>query len=500
MTFDQAKENLYELQQKMKAYKNAADLLYYDGSTAAPKKSVESRKRTLEVLEEARSRLLTGGEAKELTDFLLAHQEKLDAREKRMLELVRREMKKLDGIPAGEYAELQKLQITAFDIWHVAKAQNDFGLLKPYLEKIFEGKKRFAEYMDPGKKPYDVWLDQYESGLTTEKCDRLFGTLRKGIVPLIGEIREAESVPDRISHGYYPAAAQKELADYLMTVMGIDKGHCVLAESEHPGTTSFGKYDVRITTRYRTDSFLPALRMVMHEGGHALYELHTADEDVFTSLGCFASMGIHESQSRFYEMLAGQSREFFEFLTPKLSELFPEQLRGIPAGELYRSANRCEASPVRLEADELTYSLHIMIRYELEKNLFEGALSVKELPGRWNELYRKYLGIEIRSDSEGVLQDCHWAYGSIGYFPSYALGNAYSAQMLRTMNREFDVKKKIREGDFGPVSGWLEEKVWRHGARYDPNDLLPAVFGEPFDPEVYTEYLTRKYREIYSIR
>jgi len=278
----------------------------------------------------------------------------------------------------------------------------------------------------------------------------------------------------------------------------MDRDACILGETEHPFTTNFTRWDVRITTHYYENDFASSMYSVIHEGGHALYEMGTGEELLHTGLGSGVSMAIHESQSRFYENIIGRSRPFCARILPYLQRQFPEQLGGVDAEHFYRMINRSEPSLVRVDADELTYSLHIMVRYELEKALFDGSISVRDLPGEWNRLYREYLGIEVPNDRRGVLQDSHWAGGNIGYFPSYALGSAYGVQFLSEMEKDLDVYGAVAAGDFASINRWNETHIWRHGCMMDPGPLFESVCG-PFDPSHYTDYLERKYRDIYGI-
>jgi len=281
--------------------------------------------------------------------------------------------------------------------------------------------------------------------------------------------------------------------------MGIDKGHCGLATTEHPFTTSLGSHhDVRITTNYKEDNFASSMFSVIHEGGHALYDMNSADELAYTNLDGGVSMGIHESQSRFYENLLGRSREFAEYIFPTVKKCFPS-LEKYTAEDFYRAINKVEPSLIRVEADEVTYALHVMIRYELEKAVMNGDITVLDLPREWNRLYKEYLGVDVPSDKDGVLQDSHWSGGAIGYFPSYALGSAYGAQFLKKMRETVDVEKCLETGDFAPINEWNKENIWKHGCRYTPAELLDRILGEPFDPYVFTDYLEKKYGEIYGL-
>ena len=304
---------------------------------------------------------------------------------------------------------------------------------------------------------------------------------------------------DSFLHQDYPIAQQKEFSDYLMDVLGIDKNYCAIGETEHPFTTNFSKHDVRITTHYYAEHPEFSMYSVIHEGGHALYELHTADELIGSSLATGTTMGIHESQSRFFENMIGRSEPFVEYVFPKMQELFPEQLSGVTAHQMYLALNKCEPSLIRTEADELTYSLHIMVRYEIEKKLFKGEVKAADLPALWQEMMHEYLGIDVPDNTSGVLQDSHWSNAQMGYFPSYAIGSAYAAQFAAHMKKTVDVEKAVSTGDLKPVRDWLCERIWRFGRAKDPAELLEIACGEPFDPAYYTDYLTEKFSVIYGL-
>jgi carboxypeptidase Taq len=284
-----------------------------------------------------------------------------------------------------------------------------------------------------------------------------------------------------------------------MDVLGLDRNHCIIGETEHPFTTEFTKYDVRITTHYHEDMVEASMYSVIHEGGHATYERNIADEIAKTPLGRGVSMSVHEGQSRFFENIIGRSEPFIEAIFPKMQEIFPAQLKDVTAHDFYVAVNKAEPSLIRTEADELTYPLHVMIRYELEKRLFDGDLEAKDLPKEWNRMYREYLGIDVPDDRRGVLQDSHWASGLFGYFPSYALGSAFGAQLIKRMEREFDVWSSVRAGDLKPIVAWLTEHIYHFGSIKEPTQLMEEAFGAPFDPTYYTDYLTKKYTELYHL-
>ena len=283
-----------------------------------------------------------------------------------------------------------------------------------------------------------------------------------------------------------------------MEVLDLDRNHCGIGETEHPFTLEFNNKDVRITTNYTENCVTDSMYSVIHEGGHAKYELGIRDDLQYTCLAGGVSMGVHESQSRFYENLIGRSRPFIEAIFPKMQEFFPEQLGDITAEQMYRAVNKVQPSLIRTEADELTYCLHVMIRYEIEKQLIGGTLEVKDIPAVWNRMYKEYLGVQVPNDREGCLQDSHWSGGSFGYFPSYALGSAYGAQMLKNMEKELDIWGPVSRGDLSGVSRWLGEKVHQYGSLLDPADIVKNACGQ-FDPSVYTDYLTAKYTELYHL-
>ena len=500
MELNQAREAFTQLQAKMSAYNHAMSLIHYDGATTAPKGTAANRGHTLGILSEESYRLSTSEETVSLLEFLDNNREGLSPKEARAVELAIKDIREMKKIPLEEYVAYQQLLVEADDVWHTAKETNDFALFCPYLEKIFDTERRFAGYCAPEMHPYNYCLNKYEDGLTMDKCDEFFAALKSRLVPLIAKIGQAEQLSDACVWGEFDEADQEKFSIRLMETMGIDLAHCGLGTTEHPFTTSFGSHhDVRITTHYQRDNFASSMFSVIHEGGHALYDLNSDDELAYTLLDGGVSMGIHESQSRFYENLLGRSRAFVNYIFPTLCECFPEQMQGYTAEDVYRAINLVTPSLIRTEADEVTYCLHVMVRYELEKRVISGELAVRDLPAEWNRLYREYLGVEVPDDTHGVLQDSHWSFGGIGYFPSYALGSAYGAQLLRKMRETVDVEACLAKGDFAPINAWNREHIWQYGCLKKPGVLLEEALGEPFDPFVYTDYLEKKYSELYGI-
>ena len=500
MELKEALTKLAALQAKMSAYYHAMGLIYYDGATTAPKGTAQNRGQTLSILSEEIYKLSTGNETVELLEYLDTKKDELDEKNARIVFLMLKNIREMQKIPMEEYVAYEQLLVEADDVWHRAKETSDFALFCPLLEKIFDYQKKIAAYCAPEMHPYNYCLNNFEDGLTMDKCDEFFAALRSRLVPLIKKIGERPQLSNACVKGDFDESEQQKFAIELMKAMGIDLDHCGLGTTEHPFTTSLGSHhDVRITTNYARDDLSSSMFSVIHEGGHALYDMGSADDLAYTVLDGGVSMGIHESQSRFYENLLGRSRAFVGHIFPKMCECFPEQMKGYTAEDVYRAINLVQPSLIRTEADEVTYCLHVMVRYELEKRVMSGELAVKDLPAEWNRLYSEYLGVEVPNDREGVLQDSHWSGGGIGYFPSYALGSAYGAQLLRKMKESVDVDSCLEKGDFAPINEWNRENIWKFGALYKPGDLLERALGEKFDPFVYTDYLEKKYGELYGL-
>lgn len=498
MELNEALQQLALLQKKMYAYNVAMGAISLDASTVAPKDTAEGRGVALGILAGESQKLFTAPEVGELLVYLTEQKENLEYSIRRQVEVLKKDYEQLSRIPAEEYMEYTILTNDSDAIWHQAKEENNFALFCPYLEKLVAFNRKFAGYYDSTKKPYDALLNEFERGMDMEYLDQFFAAIKEKLVPMIHAIGNAKQVNDSFLHGHFPVEVQRKFSDYLMEVMGLDRNHCTIGETEHPFTMEFNNKDVRITTHYKEEHVAESMYSVIHEGGHAKYELGISDDLQYTALSGGVSMGIHESQSRFYENIIGRSREFIHVIFPKMQEFFPEQLKDVTEEEMYLAVNKVEPSLIRTEADEMTYCLHVMIRYEIEKQLFDGTLEVKDVPATWNRLYKEYLGVDVPDDTNGCLQDGHWSGGAFGYFPSYALGSAYGAQMLREMEKEIDVRGTVKEGDLTKVSEWLKEKVHKYGRLMEAGEIFEKVCGK-FDPEAYVSYLTKKYGEIYHI-
>ena len=498
-TVEQALEALDKFEETMAAYGHVMGVLYHDAGTAAPKDSWEGRGRTMGILSRITYDLSTNPENGELLSFLEAHPEELTPMRKRQVEVLRKGYDQMHKVPAEEYVAYTVLLNDAQNVWEKAKNENDFPAFAPYLEKIVAYNVKLAGYYHPEMAPYDALLNEYEEGLNTATLDAFFAQLREAIVPLVEKIQAVRQIDDSFLYKHYPVEIQRKFSDYLMEVLTIDRSHCGIAETEHPYTTNFNNKDVRITTHYHEDNLVSSMFSVIHEGGHALYELGADDCYNFTSLSGGVSMGIHESQSRFYENIIGRSPAFVHAIFPKVKELFPEQLKDVDETMFYRAINKAQPSLIRTEADELTYALHVMVRYEIEKQMIAGTLAIGDVPAEWNRLYKEYLGVDVPNDREGCLQDSHWSGGMIGYFPSYALGSAYGPQMLNRMKADLgDVFTEVADGDLSQVTGWLREHIHRHASFIKPGELFEAVCGK-FDAKYYTDYLTEKYSKLYDL-
>ena len=500
MDIKTAIEQLYAWQSKMSAYDHAMSMIYYDGATVAPKGTAQNRAHALSILSEETYKISTSDSVMEMLEFLDGNKASLSEKDARIVYLALKDIKEMKKIPMDEYVAYQELMVEADDVWHRAKEESNFELFRPVLEKIFDTQKKFAAYCAPEMHPYNYCLNKFEEGLTMDECDKFFATLKEKIVPLIQKICKATQVDDSCIHGCFSEIEQEKFSYELMKTIGIDLDHCGLGTTEHPFTTSIGSHhDVRITTNYDKENLASSMFSVIHEGGHALYDMNSADDLAYTLLDGGVSMGIHESQSRFYENLLGRSREFVGYVFPKAQTCFPEQLKDYTADDFYKAINLVTPSLIRTEADEVTYCLHVMVRYELEKKIMSGELDVKDLPTEWNRLYKEYLGVDVPDDKRGVLQDSHWSGGGIGYFPSYALGSAYGAHLLHKMKETIDVEKCLKEGNFAPINEWNCDRIWKHGCLKTSSALLREALGEEFDPTYYTDYLEKKYSEIYNL-
>lgn len=487
MDMNAMKDALKKLQLEQHFYGHAAGILHFDGDTVAPRASAKYRGETAAFLSQKMYELATAPSTIELLNNLWERKDELDELTAREVYLMREEVQEMTRIPMDEFTAYSKLCTDSVAAWLEAKEKDDYSIFEPYLAQVIEYTRKFAAYKNPDLPAYEVLLDGYEKGLNTQTLDEFFGMLRKEIVPMIEQAQKQKPLPAFVN-APCDVNAQRVLSDYLMDVIGLDKTRCAIAETEHPFTTSMNPFDARITTHYYPNAFLSSVYSVIHEGGHAQYEMGVNPEYMYSAVGSASSMSLHESQSRFYENLIGHDQRFLAVIAPKLRELFPT-LKDVTDRELFLAANYVKPSLIRIEADQVTYPLHIMVRYELEKQLVSGELSTKDLPAAWNAKMKDYLGVDVPSDAKGVMQDVHWPSGMFGYFPSYALGSAYASQLLHAMKKDVDFDSLMEKGDLAPVTKWLNDHIHQYGSLYDPGVLLEKATGEPFDPSYYVAHL-----------
>ena len=501
MNLNQTVSEFKEYTNRFNALKQALSLFGWDMETGAPKGGTDSRAKYIGVLSAEDFSMRVSDTMRNFLETLEPHKDALDDITRAMLRMCRRDYDAYKKIPVEDMQAYSELVTKAEPIWEKARENNDYDSFAPFLEQVLKYQNKFVAYRGYDKHPYNTLLDDYEPGMTVEKLDAFFDKLRAAIVPLLRQITSsggyragAEFLSRRV-----PVEKQREIGVLLMKKLGFDLNRGMLKESAHPFTTNFGKNDARITTHYHENAFLSSVYSVMHECGHAIYEQNKMDAIADTILDEGVSMGIHESQSRFYENIIGRSEAFWENIYGELAGILGDDFKDVTAEALYKASNIAKPSLIRIEADELTYCLHIMVRYEIEKQLFSGEFNVNDLPGVWNAKMKEYLGVEPATDSEGILQDIHWSHGSFGYFPSYALGNAYAAQIYHFMKRGIDVEQCVRMSDYRSIRDWLTEKIHQYGSLKTPSELIRDISGEELNADYFTAYLREKFTALYKL-
>ena len=510
-------KRLVELDREVSLFIHIDALLNWDQETYMPSKAVGERAEQIALIEGLAHERSIAPELEELLEALGSTSENpmgdpaLAPAERAYLRVLRRSYDRETKLPSDLVAELAREVSLGQAAWIEARAANDFPAFAPHLERMVELKKRQADCLADARssKPvgdarasrYDVLLDLYEPGSSEASIAKVFALLRGELRALLDKIASRPQVDDSFLHRNCPASNQKAISEWLMGIMSYDPGRGRLDVVAHPFTTTLGASDVRITTRYLEDFFVSSLFSTVHETGHALYELDIAPGSLFelTRLADPASMAIHESQSRLWENIVGRSSAFWKPNYRRLSELAGGALEGVAFDAFVRSINKVEPSLIRTEADEVTYSLHIILRFELESALLSGTLAAKDLPAAWNEKMKELLGIVPSNDSQGCLQDVHWSGGLFGYFPSYALGNLYGAQFCDAMKAAMpDLEERIARGDLGSVLSWLKANVHASGSTYLPGEIVQRATGSALDPSHFIAYLNKKYRAVYG--
>jgi len=481
--------------------RHVADLLEWDERVCMPPGAAEVHGEMLATVKRLAHEKLTSEAVGLALDRLNGSRGGLDpdSAQYRMVAVTARDYHKATRVPPDFVAEQARVVSAAQHAWTQARSASSFSLFQPHLEKIIDLKKRYVGFFPPADHPYDVLLDDYEPGMKTADVKSILGTLRPRQVALIRALAERPPMDAAFLHVPY---AEQELWGFavdVITAFGFNWAHGRQDKSVHPFATAFGSSDVRITTRFVEGHPFGLLFGTMHEAGHALYEQGVSGEHHRTQLEGGASLGVHESQSRLWENLVGRSLPFWEHFYPKLQARFPSQLGGVTLPQFYKGINKVERSLIRVEADEATYNLHVMLRVELEIALIEGAIAVKDLPDAWKSRMQEYLGITPPDDAAGVLQDIHWSAGLFGYFATYTLGNLIAAQLWETFQAIEPARDdRMRQGDFSALRSWLRSQIHQYGRMYQPQELVKRVTGSSIDPEPYLRYLESKYRGIYS--
>ncbi len=487
---------------KMRAYEEAISLLYWDLRTGAPKKGADLRSETIGTLSSELFALSTSDEFGEILSSLESAHDELDPVLKRSVEESRKEYDLSKKVPPAAHKQFVVLRSKAETVWETAKKESDFALFEPYLEKLVSTTKEMIGYWgEKNGSAYNTLLDQYEPGMTTEVLDEVFGKLRERISTLVQKIADSDNKPETdFLYRHFPKKAQRDFSLQILDQLGYDFESGRLDETVHPFMTNINRHDIRVTTKYDETDFRTAVFGTIHECGHAVYEQNLGSQLAGLPVETGASMGIHESQSLFFENFIGRSDNFWNNNYANLQQAAPEAFHNVEKADYLRAINEAKPSLIRIEADELSYALHIMVRYELEKGIFNGDLQVKDLPELWNAKYEEYIGVRPTKDAEGILQDVHWAGASFGYFPSYALGYIYAAQFKNAMLKDLpEYDALLEEGNVEPIRQWLTDNVHQHGAMKKPLEILQDATGEGLNADYLADYLEKKYTSLYNL-
>lgn len=493
-------KTFFKYRKEIIAYKYVDWLISWDQETQAPINSSKFRSDQVEVLSRIFFDLKSNKEYLDTVNYLYENLDKLEDEDlKREIKVAYKDNRIPMNVPRQEYIDYEVTLSKATVIWHEAREKNDFNHFVPILEKIVDYNKKVIKYLETDQlKGYDVLLDYYEEGSSIKLYDYLFDYLKEELQPFVMEVTKGRKYPfnRKLTNREYPIYEQKRFSRYLIDNFGYDLTRGAIRDTTHPFTSGINTHDIRITSDYYDDMFIKSIFSVIHEMGHAIYEQNIDPKYNDTFLMGVPSFGLHEAFARMYENMIGRSYSFWSKAYIKLNEIFPKQLKGITLLEFYKYINEAKRSKIRVDADELTYSFHIMVRYEIEKELFDGNLKVADIPRRWRTLMAKYVGVRPLDDKEGALQDIHWATGDFGYFPTYALGSAYAAQIYNALNKEVNVESVIENQNIPLINAWLREKIFKYGKSKTTEELLINATGEPFNPKYYIEYLKKKWERI----
>jgi carboxypeptidase Taq len=478
----------------------ASALLSWDEETFMPPAGATARAEQRATLERLAHERLVSPELGRLLEELAPVEPGLDPEsdEAALMRVLRRDHEKAARVPSELHAEIVRAGSLGYRAWLEARAAGDFGILLPHLERSLELRRRYVECFPVRDDPYDVLLDDFEPGMTTADVDPVFEQLKAALVPMIAAVAEAEPVDDSCLHGRFPVEAQRRFALWALGRLGFEPESWRLDPTVHPFQTAFSVSDIRLTTRF-DETHLGGLLACLHEFGHGLYERQLSPTLERTPLAAGVSASLHESQSRMWENLVGRSLAAWRFLYPRLQAELPAQFADVPLTTFQRALNKVQPSPIRVEADEVTYSLHIVLRYELERELLAGTLPLADLPGAFDAKMREYLGLDPPDPVRGVLQDAHWSDSGFGYFPTYALGNVISVQIWERVRADLgDLDEQFERGDFAPLREWLREHVHRHGRKFTAAETIERAAGGPLDPAPYLAYLERKLGDLFG--
>ena len=493
-----AYDALLDRVERWNAVGSASGVLGWDQQVMMPEGGTPARSKQLSALSSVHHDMVTADETGELLDEL--DDADLTEEQAAVVREVRREYERADAVPVELVEEISETGSEALQAWEEAKAEDEFETFAPYLQKHVELKREYAEHIDPDRDPYEVLFEEFEPCLSMERAESILTELREALVPMIGEIRESDvDLAVDTFEGTFPEDEQEALSREALELVGYDFDRGRLDVSSHPFTAG-NQFDCRVTTRFDEEDPLGAVGSTIHEFGHAQYNLGLPQDHFGTPLGESRDLSVHESQPRLWENHVGRSEAFWQEFLPVFQEHFP-QTEDATVREAYEAFNQVyEDNFIRVEADELTYHLHIVIRFEIERDLIRGDLDVEDVPEVWNDKYEEYLGIRPDTDSEGCLQDIHWSHGNFGYFPTYSLGSVMAAQLFDAAEDDIDdLDGKIADAEFGDLHDWLGENVHRHGSRYETNELVVRATGEDFSADAFLDYVDEKYGELYGI-
>lgn len=497
MTKQELLNQYHDWVMKMSAYEMALSIIGIDKQTVAPTAGSKYRDERTAYLAGELFSIEVDPKMTEVRNNLLQMDIDEDTRE--AIVQYNKKVARIVAVPKEEFVAFRNLCDQSFEAWIEAKEKNDYQIFEPYLKQLIEGSKKMYGYRNSDKPIYDQMLEDFEPNMSMEKYDVFFEQLKARIVPLIQKISSAKKIQDDFLYQDFSIEKQKEFMDFLLKYLCFDSSWGYQNESEHPFTAWTCENDCRTTTKYLKDNVVSAIFSTVHEVGHATYEHQISPKYDGMILSNDVSSGMHESQSRFCENYLGRSMAFWKANYPQLQKIFSSELGSVSLEEFVAAVNVVKPSLIRVEADELTYPLHILIRYEIEKGLFNGTISTEGLDQTWNDLYQKYLGVHAENASEGILQDVHWSDASFGYFPTYALGTAYAAQFLDAMKKDIDVDQMLESSRYDVIMDWLKEHIHQYGCRYSPQEIMKKVSGEAFDPNYFIAYLEEKYSKLYQL-